>query len=118
MDYVFQSGEIAPKRVDCYYDDIAVTMAVTGRRSRGKAAHGVRRFAGTYFQPQLRGLIMAAIGSGELLVAFFLGGGGGRLISTFSWCLTSLKLENRICVCVLRLWSDVGSDGMHLWGGM
>ena len=43
------------------------------------------------------------------------GGGGGRgvLISMFSWCLTSLKLENRICVRVLRLWSDVGSDGMH-----
>ena len=95
MDYVFQSGEIAPKRVDSYYDDIAVTMAVTGRRSRGKAAHGVRRFAGTYFRPQLRGLIMAAIGSGELLGALGRGGwGGGLLISMFSWCLTSLKLEN------------------------
>ena len=52
-------------------------MAVTGRRSRGETAHGVRRFAGTYFHPQLRGLIMAAIGSGELLGAFFWGGGGG-----------------------------------------
>ena len=42
MGYVFQSGEIGLKRVDCDYDDIAVTMTVTGRRSGGEAAYGVR----------------------------------------------------------------------------